>query len=135
MADADFAFSDTGTSPSTVMADRDLCIAVLEDLARHYPGHPWLITADVQAGSVVIDLGYEKPIALRNFAYLLHASTLMGPGGQVRVMQAAGELLERFGVARGPGRADTAIAAADHGLTADDTAEGAWHLRRAGMRT
>src|ERR1700746_794008 len=128
----DFTFSPSGTSPETTMADRDLCIAGLEDLPRPYPGHPWLITSDVQAGSVVIDLGYEKPVALRNFAYLLHCKTLMSAGGQQAVMRAAGELLERFGVARGPGRFDTARMAASHGLDADDTAEGLWHLKRAG---
>lgn len=126
----DFQYDAVG---SATMADRDLCVAVLEDLARHYPGHPWLITADVQAGSVVIDLGYEKPAHLKNFGYLLHASTLMGPGGRQRVMQAGGELLERFAVARGPGQSDTATAAADHGLDADDTAEGRWFARRAGL--
>lgn len=127
---ADFHFEDVGT-PN--MADQDLCRAVLEDLARHYPGHPWMITADIQQGSLVIDLGYEKPLAFRNFAYMLHASTLMGPGGQAAVMRAAGELLERFGVARGPGASDTAKAAAENGLIANDTREGAWHAKRAGM--
>ena len=127
---SDFQYESVGT-PS--MSDRDLCIAVLEDLAKHYPGHPWLITADVQAGSVVIDLGYEKPAHLRNFGYLLHAQTLMDPGGQRRVMRAAGELLERFGIARGAGQSETAQRAAAHGLDADDTAEGRMFARRAGL--
>ena len=126
----DFQYDAVG---SATMADHDLCIAVLEDLAKHYPGHPWLITADVQAGSVVIDLGYEKPRHLRNFGYLLHARTLMDPGGQQRVMQAGGELLERFGIARASGAADTAQRAASHGLDADDTAEGRMFARRAGL--
>ena len=129
MAD-DFQYEAVGTAS---MSDRDLCIAVLEDLAKHYPGHPWLITADVQAGSVVIDLGYEKPRHLRNFGYLLHAGTLMGPGGQKRVMQAGGELLERFGIMRGAGASDTAREAASHGLDADDTAEGRMFAKRAGL--
>lgn len=126
----DFQFDTVGT-PS--MSDRDLCIAVLEDLAKHYPGHPWLITADVQAGSLVIDLGYEKPRHLRNFGYLLYAQTLMDPGGQKAVMRAAGELLERFGIARGAGQSDTALRAASHGLDADDTAEGRMFAKRAGL--
>lgn len=127
----DFHFEHTTGTPR--MADEDLCKAVLEDIARHYPGHPWMVTADVQAGSVAIDLGYEKPLHLRGFAHLLFAGTLMGPGGQKAVMRAAGELLERFGVARGPGASDTAKAAAENGLIANDTREGAWHAKRAGM--
>ena len=122
-------FFTEGTGP-LAMAEQDLCIAVGEDLTRHYPGHPWLVGADLLAGSIVIDLGYEKPAAVRNMAYLLHPQTLMSPGGSQRVMQAGGELLERFGLPRGPGTWDAAARAVEHGLDADDTAEGKWALGR-----
>ena len=110
------------------MAEQDLCIAVGEDLARQYPGHPWIVGVDLQAGSIVIDLGYEKPPAIRNMAYLLHPQTLMGPNGQHRVMQAGGEILERFQLARGAADAESGLAAQENGLLADDTPEGKWAL-------
>lgn len=113
------------------MQEEDLCRAVAEDLVRQYPGHPWMVGADLDtAGTVVIDLGYEKPAHYKNFAYMLHASTLMGPGGQARVMQAGGELLERFGVGRGAAKLDDRFLAAANGLLADDTDEGAWIARK-----
>ena len=115
------------------MAEEDLCRAVGEDLSRHYAGHPWCVGADLTGGYVVIDLGYEKPQHLRNMAYMLHPRTLMTAGGQQRVMQAGGEILERFGLPRGPARSGCGERALENGLIADDTAEGAWAARKAGV--
>lgn len=113
------------------MSEEDLCIAVGEDLARHYPGHPWCVGCDLLAGYIVIDLGYTKPEAIRNMAYLLHPQTLMSPGAQHKVMQAGGELLERFGLPRGPAKSGSGERAFENGLIADDTREGAWALKKA----
>lgn len=113
------------------MAEQDLCRAVGEDLTKHYPGHPWCVGADLRGGYVVIDLGYDKPPHLRNMAYLLHPQTLMNAGGQQRVMQAGGEMLERFGLPRDGIRSDAADLANENGLIADDTAEGAWAEKKA----
>ena len=114
------------------MSDQDLCIAVGEDLMKHYPGHPWVVGVNLDAGSIVIDLAYEKPPAVRNMAYLLHPSTLMAANGHHRVMQAGGELLERFGLPTSAARPDSEARALENGLIADDTREGAWALKRAG---
>jgi len=113
------------------MQEEDLCQAVGEDLTKHYPGHPWCVGADLVAGSVVIDLGYKKPVHLQQMAYLLHPATLMGPGGHHRVMEAGGELLERFGLPREGARKGSGERAADNGLIAGDTAEGAWVEKKA----
>ena len=94
------------------MADEDLCHAVLEDLARHYPGHPWGIACNHDAGIVGIKLGYEQTAK----GFLLHIKQLLGPGGQKLAMRAGGELLERYGLPRSAATADSLHAAREHGL-------------------
>jgi hypothetical protein len=108
-----------GADPDNAMADQDVCVAVGEDLARAYPGYPWMVGTSHKAGTVVIDLGVYKPPHLRNYAYQLYISTILGAGGQKRVMEAGGELLERFGLRRGTAHEDTNEIAAEHGLIID----------------
>ena len=76
----------TYSDPNThAMADVDVCIAVGEDLTSTFPGHPWMVGADHEAGTVVIRLGYNPPLErprLAEMGYLLHLSTVLGPGGQ-----------------------------------------------------
>lgn len=111
--------------------DADLCKSIGDDLIRYYPGHPWMVGVDLAAGSVVIDLGYSKPHHLRNMAYFLWPSTVMGPGREHRLMQAGGELLERFGIGRSGARKGDGERAAENGLEASDTKEGAWAIKKA----
>lgn len=101
------------------MADQDVCIAVFEDLAKQYPGYPWCVGCNHEAGTVVIDLMVDKPPHLRNYAYQLYLSTVLGAEGQKKVMRAGGELLERFGLQRGWAHPDTAEIAREHGLITD----------------
>lgn len=106
-------------SGAHAMSDRDLCIAVGEDLAKHYPGHPWAVGVDHRAGTVAIRLGYDLPPGLAPMGYLLHIATLMAPGGHQRVMQAGGEWLERLGLPREAAKIDTKFLAAENGLDTD----------------
>ena|ERR1700691_4382951 len=101
-------------SGDTRMADQDICQAVGEDLTQTYPLYLWFV--GVEHGSVVIDLQVPKPIGLERYGYRLNISTVLGPGGQKRVRQAGGELLERFGLRRGTAHSDTDEIAAAHGL-------------------
>ncbi len=100
------------------MAEEDLCRAVGEDLAKHYPGYDWMVGVTMQAGTIAIDLMADKPPHLKNHGYLLHVATLMGPGGHHRVMQAGGEMLERFGLRRGAAPEAWRARAAQNGLDA-----------------
>ena len=100
------------------MADRDVCIAVGEDLARHYPDYPWRVGCNHEAGTIVIDLGVPKPLGMANMGMLLHIGAVLGPGGQSKVMRAGGELLERFGLSRAKRQEDMRDIAAEHGLDA-----------------
>ena len=101
------------------MADEDVCIAVGEDLMQRYPGYPWSVGCNHEAGTVVIDLMIDKPPHLRNYGYQLYLSTVLGAGGQKAVMRAGGELLERFGLRRTWAHPDTPDIAREHGLIID----------------
>ena len=101
------------------MAEQDLCRAVGESLCQHYPGHPWMVGACLEAGTIAIRLGYDLPQSLANMGYLLHIPTLMGPGGYHRVMQAGGEWLERLGLQRGGAKHESGLVAMDNGLNTD----------------
>lgn len=122
------------SSGETEMADRDICVAVGQDLAQMYPGHPWMVGCDHGAGTVIIDLAYEKPAQLRNMAYMLHLSSMMAPGARAKVMRAGGEMLERFGLGRTRATKEASAMAKENGLIADDTAEGAHAAKKARRR-
>lgn len=114
------------------MADEDVCRAVGEDLTDVYPGHPWAVGCDHQAGTVVIDLAVDKPPQLRTFAYMLHLSTILGPGGQKRVRQAGGELLERYGLPRARATDNSRAYARENGLDVSGSDDGDAWLRKRG---
>lgn len=106
-----------GAGP-TRMADQDVCIAVGEDLEKHYPGLPWMVGCNHEAGTIAIDLGVEKPIGMERYGMLLHLDTVLGSGGQKFVMRAGGELLERFGLRRDAVQKDVHERARENGLDA-----------------
>ena len=114
------------------MADIDVCRAVSEDLCQVYPGYPWAVGVTHQGGTIAIDLAVEKPPAFRQFGYMLHLSSIMGPGGQAKVRAAGGELLERYGLRRGSAQADVQERAKENGLDVSGSAEGDYWLRKQG---
>lgn len=105
----------SGEGP-TQMADQDLCIAVGEDLTRTYPGYAWMVGCNHESGTLHINVDVPKPAGLEGYGYLLHISSVIGPGGQKRVHMAGGEMLERFRLRRGVAHADTDELALAHGL-------------------
>ena len=99
------------------MNERDLCVAVGEDLQRAYSGYPWLVGCSKQAGTVVIDLPEAwKPPAYKQYGILLHMGSLMGPGGQKKVFHAGGEMLERMGLPRTAAPKDAGLKARENGM-------------------
>ena len=101
------------------LADIEICKSVSEVLQKHFPGHLWLIGADHKAGTVVIDLPYAKPMRLREMRFMLYISTCLGSDAEKHIMRAGGELLERFGLARGEAKQESYQQALEHGLNAD----------------
>ena len=92
-------------------ADIALCQRVSDDLTNHYPGHPWAIGADHEAGCLWIHLAYPDNRAAQaeeirgpEFGipgYLLHTGKLQNKYDFNKVMRAGGELLERYKLQRG----------------------------------
>ena len=116
---SDFQIEASGVH---AMADQDVCVAVGEDLSQHYPGHPWCVGCNHDAGTVVIRLAYDPPSEnprLAEMGYLLHLTTVLGAGGQKRVMQAGGEMLERWGLSRNGATIESRVIAATNGLDTD----------------
>ena len=112
------------TDPNeNAMSDQDVCIAVGEDLTSTFAGHPWSVGCCHEAGTIVIRLGYNPPTdkpRLAEMGYLLHLSTVLGPGGQKRVRNAGAEMLERWGLPRQVAKIESRDRAAEHGLDTDD---------------
>lgn len=104
---------------STAASDIAVCRSVARDLEQFYPGHMWLVGANHEAGTVLIDLPYSKPPKLREFRFMLYISTVIGSDGPEHVRRAGGELLERFGLPRGPASQEAYERALEHGLDAD----------------
>lgn len=114
MVDAIF---DTDTEGPLAMTEEDLCRAVGEDLQRVYSGYPWMVGVSHQAGTCVIDLPEAwKPPAYKQYAILLHLTSLMGPGGQKKVLTYGGEMLERMGLPRQAAPIDAKEKALEHGM-------------------
>lgn len=101
---------------ASAAADIALCADVARTLEKFYPNHMWLVGADSFAGRVTVDLPYEKPVALKNYGYLLHLSSIQAAGAEAKVMRAGGELLERFGLTRGAATENSHAYATEHGL-------------------
>lgn len=109
----------TATSRSSVhdAADIALCKWIYERLSYDYPGHDWMVGANSVSGVVIVDLPYTKPPKYQNHAYLLHIRALDGIDTAKRqIRNAGGELLERFGLPRGPATEQSKARALQNGL-------------------
>jgi len=108
-------------------ADEAVCRAACEELSRFYPEHLWYVEVNHEAGTVSIDLPYQKPPHLRQYGFLLHLSTVLGSDGAKKLMRAGGELLERFGLPRGMARPEAGAMARENGLVADGARDKSKH--------
>ena len=104
---------------SNALHDEDICRLVADWLEKYYPRHVWAVGANHEAGTVVIDLPYDRPVHLRQFAFMLHIPMILSMYGERQVMRAGGELLERFGLPRARRMEDAYERAAEHGLIDD----------------
>jgi hypothetical protein len=79
-------------------ADHALLMKIVMVVERHYQGWPWEITCDSRTGVALISLqpimGVQK--------YVMHISYLNGDPRLDLVKEFAGQILERFGLPRGP---------------------------------
>ena len=76
-------------------ANDSLCRDVGAALSRWYPGHPWMVRAEIENGIV--------RVAIQGFVqwpYIIHVATLKSDPGLLAVREAGGHLLERFRMPR-----------------------------------
>lgn len=64
-------------------------------LDMEYPGHPWMVTAEVEHGIVKIALS-----GIAHWAMVVKVADMKGDPGMKVVKKMAGELLERYGMSR-----------------------------------
>ncbi len=81
-------------------ADENLCNLTMEVLQRHYAGHQWKVESDARQGILKIQIHALMGDTLH---YVLLLDNLDGPATfAAAVVRAGGEILERYGLPRGP---------------------------------
>ena len=97
-------------------ADESMSKQIGECLVRHYPGHSWMVEANSVSGVATIRLLYTDMLGrVSRFGCLAH----LHKWTDALIMRLGGELLERYGLARGAARQDTAGIARQNGLILD----------------
>lgn len=101
----------------TAAADMIVCEKAMRVLQAAFPNHPWLIGADHGAGTVHIRLQYQgHNVTNSGYGFLLHMSSIMGADCEKKLRTAAGEILERFKLARDGATEQSAARALQNGL-------------------
>ena len=80
-----------------IQANQAIAKQIAETLNKHYPGHAWMVDANVMQGIVRIhnlELSQE-------YGYILHIDKLANDPSMSLTIRAGGEFLERFGLKRG----------------------------------
>lgn len=99
------------------VADIALCKEIYRILDDHYSGHLWQVGANSSTGVVDIKLLYpDGRHRITNLGYGLKIKSLDVPYLKKKVIRAGGELLERYGLPRGPATLHTIVDAITKGL-------------------
>jgi hypothetical protein len=80
-----------------VPAEVRLCGEIYRILSAHYPGHPWSIEVHAEQGFAFITI---PPLLGSNWGYVLHLDKLHADAFRASVIEAGGNLLERFEIPR-----------------------------------
>lgn len=90
-------FTNADESEEVIPADVAMAKAIAEKLAEHYPGHPFLVHVKSETG-----MGYIKhPMLSSKMGYRLRIADLKSDPNMREAVKGAGELLERWNIARG----------------------------------
>lgn len=108
----------------TQSADMAMCGQVFEELQKHYPGHPWDVGANHEAGAVAIQLRYNDKLGRPSkYGFLIHINSLLSQDGFKKVVMAGGELLERYNLARKAATEESATLALINGVNTSNEIE------------
>jgi len=78
-------------------ANQTIAREVAECLNTHYPNHAWAVTANIETGIVEV---YNLKLS-GEWGFILHIDAMATDPGLKMVINAGGELLERYNVKRG----------------------------------
>ena len=119
MSDTIILSQDEGMSE----AENFFCMAALKELHHYYPGHPWCAGSQVSptGGVVYISLMYTDHLGKllmsgRKFLLKLDEVGTSPERWTQEIMRGGGEVLERFGLPRGPYRDGAMMDARAHGF-------------------
>ena len=98
------------------MADQDVCIAMGEALTQAYPGYVWNVGCNHQGGVATVSLVIPSVCGNQAKGFMIHLSTVLGPGGYKKVLAAGGEVLERWNLSRERAPRDFVQRANENGL-------------------
>jgi hypothetical protein len=101
---------------ATRAADEALCIIVGRDLTETFPGYAWDVGVNHEAGVLSIRLSIPVFGGMAQPGFLMHIATAVGPGGQKKVRDAGGEVLERYRLRRDRAAPDWVEHANQNGL-------------------
>ena len=80
-----------------LQANQVIAQTIAETLFKHYPGHAWMVNADVMGGVANI---YNMELS-NEYGYVLHIADLVNDPSMSLTIKAGGEFLERYGLQRG----------------------------------
>ena len=79
------------------IANQTIAKHVAETLNKHYPGHMWLVHADILQGICSV----RNQRLSSNMGFMIHLDDLSVDTTDKTIISAGGELLERFRLSRG----------------------------------
>lgn len=87
---------DVGRPDDKARADFFMTKQIAEKLEQHYPGYPWFVQVSSHQGIAQIKI----PILMGDHAYVIHLTDLASDPGLGCVLEAGGQILERFEMPR-----------------------------------
>lgn len=91
---------DSGDEDPFLRAKMGICKWTAEILQSAYPGHAWMVEVRMNRDGGVIQLQI-RGLMPANYWHTIHLSSILtDPNGKATVRKAAGELLERYNIAR-----------------------------------
>lgn len=91
---------DSGDEDPFMRAKMATCKWTADLLERHYPGHPWLVNVKMNRWGGVIQIQLRGLMPADYWYVVKMSAAISDPGGKTTVLKGAGELLERYGIAR-----------------------------------
>jgi hypothetical protein len=91
---------DSGDEDPFARAKMATCKWAADLLQRYYPGHPWMVEVRMNRWGGVIQIQIRGLMPSNHWYSIPLSRCISDPGGKTTVRKAAGELLERYGIAR-----------------------------------